>query len=282
MKPEYEKIARAIDRSFSIKTVDRPKRPTLKEAWHYHPEIEICLTTKSEGRRFVGNVISEYQAGDLAMFGKNLPHGYLTEMHCYQIVLQFTPAFLGTDFQKKPEFLPLQNLFNNARRGLVFSGKTQKKASRKLGKLLTTEGLGQVIQLLDLLHLLATTEEYEAICNNAFLEDPKEEHLDRVKKVYDHIFQHYHRNIGIREIADLLCLTETSFCKFIKRHTKKTFSQILNETRIGFACKLLINTDKTIAAISDECGFNSTSYFNRTFKKIMNVTPQRYRASYNV
>jgi len=42
----------------------------------------------------------------------------------------------------------------------------------------------------------------------------------------------------------------------------------------------LMNTNMTVSAICDECGFNSTSYFNRTFKRIMTVTPQVYRAAY--
>ena len=117
------------------------------------------------------------------------------------------------------------------------------------------------------------------ICTHVY-QDTKEVHFNRVKKMYDYIFANYSRDISVKEVADLLYLTETSFCRFVKRHTKKTFSQILNETRIGFACQMLMNTDMTVAAICMECGFNSTSYFNRTFKRIMAVTPQVYRAAY--
>ncbi len=278
MKPEYEKIPQAPSSSLFVRLVDRPKRPTLKEAWHYHPELEICLTTKSEGRRFVGDVISEYSTGDLAMFGKNLPHGYLTDMPCSQVVLQFTPEFLGKDFMKKTEFGVLNNLFNEAGQGLVFSGATRKKATKKIKKIIDNEGLPQIILFLELLHLLASAS-HEKICNRVY-QHTKEVHFSRIKKMYDYIFANYSRDISVKEIADLLYLTETSFCRFVKRHTKKTFSQILNETRIGFACQMLMNTDMTVSAICDECGFNSTSYFNRTFKRIMAVTPQVYRAAY--
>lgn len=282
MKPEYEKVPQAYNNSFVIKIVDRPQRPTLKEAWHYHPELEICLTTKSKGRKFVGNVVSEYKKGDLSMFGKNLPHGYLTDMPCHQIVLQFTPSFLGSDIMQKTEFLPLQHLFDSALKGIQFSGSSKKKAVKKITNVIETDGLTRIIHFLDLLNILASSStEAKSICKTVFQEEPKKEHFDRVKQVYDFIFKNYQKNISIRDVADLLCLTETSFCKFIKKHTKKTFSQIINETRIDFSCQLLIGTNDTIASISDQCGFNSTSYFNRTFRRIMSVTPQKYRAAYS-
>ena len=75
MKPEYEKIQEPSERSFTAKVVARKSRPLLRQAWHYHPEIEICFTRESFGKRFVGNQISDYAQGDLVMFGSNLPHG---------------------------------------------------------------------------------------------------------------------------------------------------------------------------------------------------------------
>ncbi|MEM6700239.1 MAG: AraC family transcriptional regulator, partial [Bacteroidota bacterium] len=73
MKPEYEIIAEPPERSFTAKIVARKSRPLLSQAWHYHPEIEICFTKESSGKRFVGNQISDYEVGDLVMFGANLP-----------------------------------------------------------------------------------------------------------------------------------------------------------------------------------------------------------------
>ena len=64
-KPTFEKISQAPQHSFTAKYVERESRPHLRQAWHFHPEIEICYTAKSNGRRFVGNQIDDYQQGDL-------------------------------------------------------------------------------------------------------------------------------------------------------------------------------------------------------------------------
>ncbi|MEL7362678.1 MAG: AraC family transcriptional regulator, partial [Bacteroidota bacterium] len=103
MKPEFEKIVESPEHSFLAKVVNRPSRPSLSQAWHFHPEIEVCYTRKSHGRRFVGNQISDYAEHDLVMLGSNLPHGFTTDVPSSQIVVQMTDDFMGRDFLDKPE-----------------------------------------------------------------------------------------------------------------------------------------------------------------------------------
>jgi AraC-like DNA-binding protein len=54
----------------------------------------------------------------------------------------------------------------------------------------------------------------------------------------------------------------------------------LNEVRIGYACKQLIDSQKTIEAICYESGFNTLANFNRQFLKVKQVTPSRYRKDF--
>ena len=61
-----------------------------------------------------------------------------------------------------------------------------------------------------------------------------------------------------------------------KRVHRKTFSKYVNEIRIGYACKLLIENDLNISAIAYETGFNNLSNFNRQFKMIKKISPSAY------
>ena len=128
MRPEYEVIAEPTEQSFTAKSVARNSRPKLSQAWHFHPELEICFTLKSSGRRFVGNQISDYEEGDLVMFGSNLPHGFTTEMKCSQVVIQMSADFLGQEFLNKPELRGIKNLFKLSKSGLEFGKSTKKEA----------------------------------------------------------------------------------------------------------------------------------------------------------
>jgi len=280
MKPEYEKITDPPQRSFTVKTVIRESRPLLSQAWHYHPEIEICFTEKSFGRRFVGNHISDYEEGDLVMFGPNLPHGFTTDFHSQQVVIQMTRDFLGNVFLEKPELRGVKTLFEYARRGLEFGEKTKFAAREKIEKLKYSHGLQQMIHLFDLLDLFALAPDAQPICSEEYSLNLDATHLKRVKMVYDYIVLHYREDIKVKAVADLLNLTEVAFYKFIRKHTKKTFTQILNEVRLSIATKMLISSDKTISQICFECGYNNISYFNRRFKALMGKTPQDFRSNY--
>ena len=276
MKPEYEKIQNRPLHSFMAKIVERSKRPTLKEAWHFHPEIEICFTLKSQGKRFVGNDISDYLVDDTVMFGANLPHGFITEIESEQIVIQMQESFLGLEFLEKPETQIIKELFTKAKRGIQFHGKTQQKAKRMAKKLLRLEGLSKILELLNLLNYLASSTEYSFITNKSFQSDTKMTELKRIQVVYDYILKNYTEKVSLEEASKLVSMTKSSFCKFLKKHAKKTFSDIVNEIRINHACDLIINTDKKISTICYECGFNDLSYFSRTFKKLINKNPKSF------
>ena len=281
MKPEFEKITDPPERSFTVKTVIRESRPLLSQAWHYHPELEICFTEKSHGRRFVGNHITDYAEGDLVMFGPNLPHGFTTDYHCEQVVIQMTGDFLGNVFLEKPELRGVKSLFEQSRRGLEFGEGTKARAVGKIERLRNSEGLQQMIHLFDLLHLFSEASDAAPICTEEYSLDLDATHLNRVKMVYDYVLQHFREDIKVKTVADLLNLTEVTFFKFIRRHTKKTFTEIVNEFRISHATKLLISTDKPVSQICYECGYNNVSYFNRKFKEVMRETPHGFRRHFS-
>ncbi len=281
MKPEYEKIVEPPARSFTAKIVNRKSRPLLSQAWHFHPEIEICFTQKSIGRRFVGNQISDYEEEDLVMFGANLPHGFTTDMYCSQVVIQMTHDFMGAVFIDKPELRPVKTLFTRAKQGLEFNGWVKKKAIKIIDKILESGGgMLQLLHLLELLQTLADTQDFTTICSEEYALDLNENQLGRIKIVYDHVMENFTKEVSIKEIADKLNISEAAFYKFIKKQTKKTYTQIINEFRINHASKLLMTSEKSISQVCFESGYNNVSYFNRKFKAIMNQTPHDFKSQY--
>ena len=59
-----------------------------------------------------------------------------------------------------------------------------------------------------------------------------------------------------------------------------SFTEFVNEVRVGEACKLLSHNDFNISQICNEVGFNNISNFNRKFKEITNLTPKVYRQTF--
>jgi AraC-like DNA-binding protein len=56
-----------------------------------------------------------------------------------------------------------------------------------------------------------------------------------------------------------------------------TFRQDIIESRLIHASELLKNTDLSVTAISETCGYDSESYFMRQFKQHKGCTPSEYR-----
>jgi AraC-like DNA-binding protein len=81
----------------------------------------------------------------------------------------------------------------------------------------------------------------------------------------------------ISKAAALLHMQESAFCKFFKRHTGKAFTAYVNEMRIAHACRLLAETDDTIARIAYAAGYENLSYFNRSFLANKGIAPGKFR-----
>lgn len=103
---------------------------------------------------------------------------------------------------------------------------------------------------------------------------------DRINTVMNYVMDNYSEEIKIDRVAQLINLTNASFCRYFKFKTHKTFTQFLNEIRIQNACKLLLKTNLTITQICYKTGYNNISHFNRQFKLITGTTAYRYKKEF--
>jgi AraC-like DNA-binding protein len=55
------------------------------------------------------------------------------------------------------------------------------------------------------------------------------------------------------------------------------FNDYVNSLRVSSACRLLQQTDLSITAVSERSGFNTCRTFNRSFSKLLGVSPSEYR-----
>src|SRR3546814_884843 len=92
------------------------------------------------------------------------------------------------------------------------------------------------------------------------------EEADRINDVYHYILANYREDITLSEISSVAHLSVTSFCRYFKMMTKKTFKDFLIEVRISHAKRMLIEDQRyTTEAICFECGFSNRSNFFRHF-----------------
>ena len=76
-------------------------------------------------------------------------------------------------------------------------------------------------------------------------------------------------------------MTPAAFSRFFRTRTGKTVSDYIIDIRLGYAARLLVDTNTSVAEICYSCGFNNISNFNRIFKKKKGCSPSEFRENYH-
>lgn len=100
-----------------------------------------------------------------------------------------------------------------------------------------------------------------------------------VEPAIRYVRDHFHESVSVEQLADLCHVTKPYFCRAFKTVTRKTAMEYLRDYRLKVSDILLCNTDKSIAVVAEECGFESFSYFCRSYKKYYGFTPGARRSS---
>ncbi len=253
--------------------------------WHYHSELELVVLLESTGTRFIGDHIHQFNENELILIGKNLPHMWLNDRAYFDensrlkasaLVVHFKEDFLGKDFWNLPEMSAIPKLFERAKRGIKFNGPNKNKIIKHLKSLDKLPDFKKVVALLHIIQELALESDYELLARASFLDDFKKPEKRKLAPVYNYIMNNFKENISLGDVAALACMNPSSFSRYFKRVQHKTLKRYINELRIGFACKLLLEKKYSMTDICFESGFNNLSNFNRQFKAITLFSPSEY------
>lgn len=281
MEPLLLDVRSLLKNSIYVKEISLP---FLDDKFHYHNTYEICYILKSNGKRIIGDNIEYYTDGDLTLLAPHVPHiSYSDQGHDMKdsevraLVVYFNPDWLTENHLNSPELIKVRELFENMKRGIKIFGQTKKKVVKSIFKLKTSTGLEGIITLLDILVVVSKSEEYACLASEGYSQLSSQREEKRIDEVYEYVNQNFREKIMLEDIASIANLTPTAFCKYFKNRTSKTFSNFVNEIRIGYACKLLCKEKLNISQICFESGFNNLTSFNRNFKHFTKMMPSEYK-----
>jgi two-component system, response regulator YesN len=86
-------------------------------------------------------------------------------------------------------------------------------------------------------------------------------------------------NLSLNQIADEMDMSPIYISRLYKQQTMTSIVDVILEVRLRKVCSLLTNTDLSVTAIAERCGFTSSSYLHRMFKRSFGITPTDYRRS---
>lgn len=281
MKAVEVKLLKEHDKSFLLYHETNPF-----SRWHYHPEYELVLITKGAGKRMVGDHVDRFEEGDLVFLGSNLPHEWLCDDEYFShtkgfrgegIVIQFVEDFLGKSFFEVSENRKLKKLLSDSVRGCLLKGNTKLITTKIMKKMLLQAPSDNLYSLLNIFKIVSNSTDHTLLSSPNFLQAFQSDEYDPMKKVIQYILQNFQEPIHISNLLKIANMSSTSFSVLFKKTHNMTFKEYLVKIRVGYACRLLNDEDKSISQISFEAGFENLSNFNRLFKKFKGVTPSEFK-----
>ncbi len=249
---------------------------------HSHTNFELNFMISGSGKRIVGNNISSFEKGDLVLMAPNIPHCWeilKTENNAVAecIVIHFYENLISSDFFNKPELESIDQLLKQASAGIFFYGDVVEQIQPVLARLIELKGLRSYIDLLNIFDLLINATHREILSKTPFAGGKFEKNFSQIQKVYEYVFQNIQTGVRLSDAAELVNMAPGSFCRYFKKKTNTTFMNYVMNVRVGYAAKIIAETDIAITEAGYESGFNNTANFNYYFKKLMNKTPSEYR-----
>ena len=119
---------------------------------------------------------------------------------------------------------------------------------------------------------------YSTLQKNSF--DRK---VSKIKELLDANI--YEKSISLKKIADELLISQAQVINIFKKTFNVTPYQYFSTKRIEIAASLLLNSNLQVKEIADSLNYSDQPYFSNAFKKIMGVSPEKYRKmnnSYNL
>ena len=86
--------------------------------------------------------------------------------------------------------------------------------------------------------------------------------------------------LSVARLARRVHMSLSTLHRLFRRHTQMSVTGYVTQLRIGRASALLIGSDRPVAHIADQAGYQNLANFHRQFKAMKGVTPRTFRRAY--
>lgn len=258
--------------------------------WHWHPEIELIYVLKGKVEALIDEESFILDPGQGIMVNQNVLHAF-NRVEGYEAVfisIVFHPSFifgLGTAALSVKYMNPIVN--NPDLKCLLFHDNDVNSGPivdymKQIQELYEAHEFGYEIAckacLCNLWHVLLKLP----LSSKSTVGKPKRILSDeqRIKDAILFIEEHFAEPITLDEIAESIHISKSECCRCFQRVLRMTPFEYLLKYRIFYATKLIQQQDPAAGSISNlaiTVGFGNISYFNKIFKRVLNMTPTEYK-----
>jgi AraC-like DNA-binding protein len=272
---------------FWIGTVELVRDPDMRETRHWHDCLEITCLRSGKVDYFVDGETYCMGRGDVIIFNDVEPHGWdvlsesaMEEARASALVATFSPELVteGASLFDYEYLSPFKERGSNFRNRLSADDEGVARLVALLEEAhveYEAEGPGYrlmikaiVLQLLTLLQRC-----HRRGSPRTEMLESRRKALERVAGALDFIQDHFREDISLDDAAREAGMSPHYFSTYFKKATGSSFVETLTRLRVCKARELAMGTDRTIADIAMDCGFNNAANFYRAYRRVFGVSP---------
>lgn len=275
-----EHIAINSNQSFKCKHYHVPLNDVMPI--HKHKEWEISWIIKGEGSRITGNSLEPIKSDEIVILPPGLPHCWIFNQnqesnYTENITIQFDEDLINKQLLLFNEFSSIAKFKEKFGGGAMLYGEVTDKVREYILQINQQNDESRLLTFIAMMLLLSQTMEYRALNIIPLNHNTSVLNSEQMEKVLKYISRNYMQDITLEQIANIASMSKGSFCSFFKKNTRVSFVNYLSQYRIEIAAQLLREDNRSIANICFDVGFNDIPHFNRIFKRILGVSPSKYR-----
>lgn len=234
---------------------------------HWHDSIELLYFTKNRGHVILNADKYEVSPGDIVIVNSNTLH----QIEGTDGFVEYFCMIVSLEFLKENGLYTESTIINP----IICKDKKAQHIFDKIilefeshDKLSNTAAIAHIITLFVYLIRNYTEIAYE----NSFSTASKNKTI-MIRKALRYIHSNYTNKLSVQEIADNVNFSKDYLCHSFKEITGHTIVYYINLLRCRYAETLLSQGKMSVSAVATESGFESLSYFTRTYKKLMGTLP---------
>jgi AraC-like DNA-binding protein len=257
---------------------------------HTHQDFtELVIVMDGTAAHVVGKEVYPISKGDVFVIGGNTVHEFKNSHEFIPCNIMFKPEFFfdGTyQLKESAGFHALFYLEPYMTKEYVFQNRLK----------LNFEEYQEIVYLLEKLmrEYKERQDGWKEMISSCFMElvillsrkyqMPNRSENSRVLFVANagsYIEKNFRKEITIKEMAEIACLSERHFTRIFRETYKITPMQYVIQLRLLYAASLLKNTTDTISEIAAISGFTDSNYFARRFRSYVQMSPGEYRRTHS-
>lgn len=250
---------------------------------HFHSEYEIYYLISGERYYFIDQKTYPVTSGTLVFVNRGQIHktSSVREASHERILIQLKDDKISS-LMEEIEEKNLNGFFKKYNGTLSLEGENKRIVENILCKIETearqrSYGAEGMVRILVAELLLLASRILRESEGKPEMESVKSARYSKVQEVAEYISTHIQETMSLESLSERFYVSKYYLCRIFKEITGLTVNEFINVTRVNYAAVLLEEKEWSITMIAEEAGYDSITYFERMFKRYMNLTPGQYR-----